>query len=148
MNKDSTLDIATDFVAEFEGFSSTPYNDVVGVKTFGYGSLLKYYPDQVFPISEEDAKGLLKLGLVACYNCVNSAVTVSLTDNQAAALCSFVYNLGCGAFKGSTLLKLINGGSVDKTVALQFPRWDKADGEVSAGLLRRRNAEAELYLKG
>lgn len=146
MNNYNVLNIATDFVAGFEGFSPTVYKDSGGVETFGYGSLLKYYPDQVFPISEEDAKAILKVDLSHALKCITDNVTCDINDNQAAALCSFVYNLGCGAFKGSTLLKLLNAGSIDVTVANEFPRWDKAAGEVSAGLFRRRTTEAKLFL--
>lgn len=68
------------------------------------------------------------------------------TDNQFAALVSFAYNVGEGALKTSTLLKLHNEGDYAGAAA-QFARWNKAAGRVLKGLTRRRAAEAELYRK-
>lgn len=68
------------------------------------------------------------------------------TDNQFAALVSFAYNVGAGALKTSTLLRLHNEGDYAGAAA-QFARWNKAAGQVLKGLTRRRAAEAELYRK-
>jgi len=72
---------------------------------------------------------------------VNGAVKVPLAQNQFDALVS-----GEGAFKGSTLLKKLNAtdyiGAAD-----QFPQWNKGGGKVMKGLVRRRAAERELFLK-
>jgi GH24 family phage-related lysozyme (muramidase) len=59
-------------------------------------------------------------------------------------LISFVFNVGCGAFRGSTMLKLLNAGQID-SAAGQFKRWNKADGKVVTGLTRRRHAEEKLF---
>ncbi|KQD16250.1 lysozyme [Acinetobacter baumannii] len=69
-----------------------------------------------------------------------------LTQNQFDALVSLAYNIGSGAFKGSTLLKLLNKGDY-KGAADQFLVWNKAGGKVMKGLVRRREAERALFLK-
>ena len=72
-------------------------------------------------------------------------MTVPLTQNQFDALVSLTYNIGSGAFNNSTLLKLNKGdyqGAAD-----QFLVWNKADGKVMKGLVRRREAERALFLK-
>ena len=71
-------------------------------------------------------------------------VFVPLTQNQFDALCSFIYNVGCKAFCGSTLLRLLNEEHYDAAMQ-QFKRWDKAAGKVMAGLANRRKHEAELF---
>lgn len=78
---------------------------------------------------------------------VQSLVKVPLTNNQLCALISFIFNIGVGAFKKSTLLLLLNGGDY-KSVPSQLKRWDKAKGKVLSGLVKRRAAEAELWNKG
>src|SRR6185436_17343167 len=68
---------------------------------------------------------------------VRKHVRVPLTDYQFDALVSFTYNVGEGALAKSTLLKHVNAGIFD-LAALEFKRWNKANGKVLAGLTRRR----------
>lgn len=137
---------ATDFVAQFEGFSPIVYKDIRNTDTFGYGSLVKYYPNQTFPISEADAKNILKLDLIRCLSCVTENVTRDINENQVVALIDFVYNLGCGALISSTLLLMLNSNAPFDHLSNQFLRWNKAGGNEIAGLTKRRIAERELFL--
>ncbi len=138
-----------DIVKKFEGFRFKPYSDVVGVPTIGYGST--FYADGTRvtlkdpPISEADAEYLTKLVLNKVATRVDKLVKVSLSTNQFSALVSFTYNLGVGAFSKSTLLKVINREELDKAPE-QLMRWTKAGGKVLKGLVRRRQAEADLWL--
>lgn len=94
--------------------------------------------------TQEEADAWLLDDLEEAEECVNRNVEVVLTDNEYSALVSLVYNIGCGAFKGSTLLKLVNESHFD-AASLQFRRWDKQKGRVLAGLTRRRLAEERLF---
>lgn len=76
---------------------------------------------------------------------LKSSVRASLTPNQWAALTSFAYNVGLSACLGSTLVRLVNEGELDKA-ADQFLLWDKSKGQVIQGLLNRRKAERTLFL--
>lgn len=76
--------------------------------------------------------------------CVGKAVTSVLTQNEFDALVSLCFNIGCGAFGKSTLVKLLNAGDYDAS-AREFRRWDKQRGTVLAGLTRRRAAEEKLF---
>ena len=76
--------------------------------------------------------------------CIAKYVTVPLMQNEFDALVSFVFNVGCGAFAGSTMLKLLNAGDYD-AAALQFRRWNKQARTVLAGLTRRRTDEERLF---
>lgn len=71
-------------------------------------------------------------------SCVSRAVKRRLSDNQFAALVSFTFNLGCGAFQSSTLLKKVNASANSSQVCAQLARWNKAGGRVLLGLTRRR----------
>jgi lysozyme len=79
---------------------------------------------------------------------VKRLVNVPLTQGQYDALVSFVFNLGGGAFKSSTLLKRLNSGNYDDCPE-QIMRWNKArvDGKLQPlrGLTRRRAAEAAVF---
>ena len=62
------------------------------------------------------------------------------------ALVDFIFNLGAGNFRSSTMLKLLNAGNYH-AAAGEFEKWDRCGGVELAGLLRRRQAEeAEFYL--
>ena len=79
---------------------------------------------------------------------VKKSVNVPLTQSQYDALTSFVFNLGGGAFRKSTLLSKLNKGLYDDCPE-QIMRWNKAkvDGKLIPlrGLTRRRTAEAAIF---
>lgn len=79
--------------------------------------------------------------------CLERLVKAPVTQGQAVALGDFVFNAGCGAFGGSTLLKKLNAGDC-KGAAAEFGRWVKSNGKTLPGLVKRREAEARLFLEG
>ena len=72
-------------------------------------------------------------------------ITARVNDNQFGALLSFAYNAGVGAFRNSTLRRLVNTNRDSNLIRLEFAKWNRAGGQVLAGLTRRRTAEADLY---
>lgn len=66
------------------------------------------------------------------------------TQGQFDAMVSLAYNIGLGALKESTLLRLHKEGDYAGAQG-QFGKWVKAGGKTMAGLVRRRMAEANLY---
>jgi len=131
-----------DLVKQFEGCKLDSYQDVVGVWTIGYGHIEGVTEGQT--ISQQEADLMLMSDLHDKAEKVDRLVTAGVTQNQFDALVSFAYNLGIGNLESSTLLKMINAGTAD-AAGDQFLRWDKAGGVEIAGLLRRRQAEMELY---
>jgi lysozyme len=131
---------------QFEGCRLTAYQDQVGVWTIGYGHTgLDVKPG--LTITRDQAQILLTRDIECAATCVNTAVTVALTQQEFDALVDFVFNLGAGAFKGSTMLRCLNAGDFSGA-ADQFERWARAGGVVVAGLLRRRQAEEALFNAG
>ncbi len=131
-------------IQEFEGLATEAYDDVGGKATIGYGHLIKR--GETFPkrISEAEATALLCTDLEVAEACIEGLVEVELSQNQFDALCSWVFNLGCTALAGSTLLKLLNKAEYIRA-AEQFPRWCKCGQNDVPGLLRRRLAEQLLF---
>jgi lysozyme len=74
-----------------------------------------------------------------------------VTQSQFDAMLCLAYNIGYGAFAGSTLLKKVNGGDI-AGAADEFLRWDKATNQKTgkkeplAGLTKRRTRERRLFL--
>ncbi len=139
------IEKAVALIKQFEGFSPVVYLDNGGVPTIGYGSTNGVTTDSP-PISEEEATIMLEHDLRFAINAINRLVIRPLNDNQFAALCSFIYNVGVHAFEGSTMLKLLNNAQYD-LCADQFLRWNRAGGKVIQGLTTRREAERALFME-
>lgn len=78
---------------------------------------------------------------------VRAVVKIPLTKDEFIALCDLAFNIGNGNFNTSTLLRLLNAGDIDGAIA-QFAVWNKAGGQVLAGLVKRRDAERALFQLG
>lgn len=145
------LELATNLIAGFEGFRSHAYKDQAGYLTIGYGH--KIVPGDGFDansvITESDARELLRQDdVVSAYNCVQAECSgIALSAQQTAALTSLCYNIGCGAFGSSTLVKLLRQGDYDGA-ANEFSRWVYAKGVQLPGLVARRDQEASVFLEG
>ena len=140
-----------EMIKTFEGFRAAPYKCSAGVPTIGYGAT--FYPGGKkvtmtdAAITEEQAVELLANMLVSFEKYVDSYCVDTITQNQFDALVSFAYNLGPANLKSSTLLKKVNANPNDESIKLEFLKWVKAGGKTLKGLVRRREAEAELYFK-
>ncbi|WP_038995187.1 lysozyme [Pseudomonas putida] len=131
-------------IKSFEGLRLQSYQDVVGVWTIGYGTTRGIKPGM--SITKDQAERMLANDVQRFEAEVERLVKVPLTMNQCDALISFTYNLGSANLESSTLLRLLNRGNY-AGAAEQFTRWNKADGKVLAGLVRRREAERKLFLE-
>ncbi|GAB3550116.1 lysozyme [Spirosoma fluminis] len=137
-----------DFIKNEEGCRLKAYRDQVGVPTIGIGHT---GPDVVMGkvITYAEALRLLDEDLNRFEKVVNRAIEKPLTQNQFDALTSFVFNVGTGAFLGSTLLKVINNDPNSPAIRTQFMRWTK--GTVNGQkrdltvLVARRKREADFY---
>jgi len=141
--------LAASLIAGFETFSPKAYPDPPGQTSkysIGYGHQI--VPGDGFTtlstISEPDALALLNADLDVYAACVDNAVTVPLGPEETAALYSFTYNEGCGAFQNSTLLRLLNAEDYSGADA-EFAQWNIANGNILPALVSRRAKEAAVF---
>jgi len=132
-----------ELIKHFEGCELEAYKCPAGVWTIGYGHIKGV--KEGMTITESQAEEMLKSELNEYEGYINNLVTAELNQNQFDAMVSWVYNLGGGNLKASTLLKVLNSGDYDGVPA-QMMRWNKAGGKVLEGLTRRRQAEADLFV--
>ncbi|MEG0205011.1 MAG: lysozyme [Citrobacter sp.] len=129
-----------------EGVRYQAYRDVVGVWTVCWGHtgkdiiLSKTY-------TKAECQALLDKDLNIVARQINPYINVPIPETTRGALYSFVYNVGAGNFKTSTLLYKINQGD-NKGACEQLRRWNKAGGVVWKGLVTRREIEREVCLWG
>ncbi|WEI20155.1 lysozyme [Acinetobacter proteolyticus] len=141
--------VGINVITSFEDLVLTAYDDGVGVWTIGIGTTV--YPNGIKvkkgdTCTLDQAKSYFAHDLKRFEASVNNLVKVPLSQNQFDALVSLTYNIGTGAFSGSTLLKLLNQKQY-REAAAQFTRWNKAGVKELRGLTRRREAERDLFLK-
>jgi GH24 family phage-related lysozyme (muramidase) len=135
-----------ELLKQFEGCRLTAYQDSVGVWTIGFGTTAGVKEGQT--ISQVKAEEYLRFDLAIFEKAVTESLKVPVNQNQFDALVSFTYNVGVSAFRSSTLLNLINEKTDKKVVAAEFSKWVKAGNQTLPGLVSRRKAESELFLKG
>lgn len=137
-------------IKQAEGLRLTAYKDPVGVLTIGYGHTSAAGAPEVKPgmkISQELAETILKTDLQKYEKAVDDAITVELTENEFSACVSLCYNIGPGNFAKSSVVRFINQGRM-ADAADAFLLWNRAGGKILPGLVKRRAAEAALFVKG
>ena len=131
------------FIREVEGFNREAYQDEGGVWTIGYGHTREVKEGDT--ISTHKANLYLNTDLIIFEIQLQKLLRVDLTDNQYLALLSFIYNIGATQFADSTVLKYVNEGKFE-LVPDELRKWNKVNNEVSLGLTRRREKEANLFM--
>jgi lysozyme len=136
-------------IQEFEGLRLSSYLCSAGVATIGYGATFYQDGSKVKlgqTITNTQANQLLKDHLKEFEGSVIGLLnTTKVNQNQFDALVSFCFNLGAANLAKSQLLRFIKANPNDPKIAAEFAKWNRAGGEVSRGLVRRRKKEAELY---
>lgn len=147
--KYSLSDNGMKLLEQFEGLRLEAYLDSARIATIGWGSI-KYPNGNKVKLGDKITKAQAKEyklhDLKEFENTVNTSVKVPLTQNQYDALVSLSYNIGSSAFKNSTLLKKLNSGDY-KGAAEQFLVWNKVNSKKVQGLVNRREAERNLFIK-
>lgn len=129
-----------------EGVRYSPYQDVVGVWTVCYGHTGK---DVMLgkTYTEAECRMLLNKDLNTVARQIDPYILKPIPETMRGALYSFVYNVGTGNFKTSTLLRKINQGD-QKGACDQLRRWTYAGGKQWKGLVTRREIEREVCMWG
>jgi lysozyme len=138
-----------DLIKSFEGFSETVYRCPADVPTIGYGSTWDHerkavtmdHPD----ITREQGEWFLRSEVQGIEKAVGRLITAELTQGMFDALVSFTYNLGSGNLQSSTLRMKLNRGNYEGA-ANEFWKWRRAGGKILKGLVRRREAERQMFI--
>lgn len=138
-------ELAADFIAGFEGLRLEAYTCPAGVLTIGYGHTEGVQPGQT--VTEEEARALLVEDIARTQRGLSRYVNAKVTEGQFIALTSLAFNVGVGyvSTKCPKLMRAVNAGDPE-TASHEFLDIVKAGGKVLPGLVRRRKAEAALFL--
>lgn len=143
-NLDDVLELLIPIIQEFEGCRLMAYKCPAGVWTCGWGETgpgIGPYTKWTQEIADSILRHTASLVLADLIDASPSLVDAS--TNRIAALADFVYNLGIGAYKKSSLKLRVDQGNW-ASAATEIKKWDKCKGEPLAGLTRRRAIEAEM----
>lgn len=137
-----TTDRGILLIKKSEGFRGTAYTCPGGVLTIGYGNTQGVTPGM--QVNEAQAETMLKRHLIGIETRLNS-LGLRINQNQFDALIDFIYNVGWGNFRKSTLLKYLRVNPNDAAIPNEFRKWRLAGGRPLPGLSRRREDEIALY---
>ena len=133
---------AYELIKQFEGLRLKAYLCPAGIWTIGYGHTSGVSPNSFITIQEADE--YLHRDVATIEMQLNK-LNLILRQCQWDAIISFVFNVGIGNFKASTLLAKIRINPDDNSIIDEFLRWVYANGKVMKGLQKRRLAEMKLY---
>ncbi len=155
ISNNPSLVLAKRYIRDFEGFAPRIYKCSAKKNTIGFGHAIKQ-GESFDEVSITQAEEILDTDTTEVYtnlfseNGVLFKVNNMLNTYQKAALVCFVFNVGIGAFKESTMRRLLIEREID-LAADQFDRWiwfTNANGKKvpSKGLKNRRVKEKTLFL--
>lgn len=133
-----------DLIKSFEGCHLEAYKCPAGVWTIGYGHTKGVY--QGMKITQSQAESFLREDCNRFENNVNSfASKYNWTQNEFDALVSFAFNIG----SINKLTGTPSGTRTKQEISDMIRAYNKdATGKVLAGLVRRRQAEYDLFNTG
>lgn len=154
------LQPAVALLHEFEGLRLQAYQCEGGAWTIGWGSTRIFNravrQGDTISRTQADAQFRVDVDGAAAHLFRLLPLVKTWPANRIAALVSFTYNIGPGdasakppvpGLETSTLRRrLLAGEDPVQVVSQELPRWNKAKGNVSDGLVRRRKAEVELFV--
>jgi GH24 family phage-related lysozyme (muramidase) len=135
---------AINLIKKFESCRLKAYQDSAGVWTIGWGTT----GDGIqfgLTITQKTADYMLLAHVLEVGLDLTDLFGNKLKQDEFDALTCFVYNIGIGAFKKSTMYKLLKEGKKFQA-SHEFSKWVYAGGEKLNGLVKRREAERKLFL--
>ncbi len=132
-------------IKRFEGFSPVSYRCAAGFMTIGYGHEILSGETIREPISEEEALTILAQDVMIAERSVCRLITVPLEHWQYDALVRWTFNLGGRRLQISTMRKRVNEER-HPLVPGEMKRWVYVGTTRLSGLIKRRNAEATMYM--
>lgn len=138
---------ATVLLVALEGYVGKPYKDVADVLTDCFGNTKQVSLGKIRTL--EECKALLNDEAYRIASFIDKDLP-SISTNQLAALTSFTYNVGDGAYRMSTLRRYFKAGEYTQG-CYEMQKWvyitKNNQKVVSPGLKNRREKEIALCLK-
>jgi lysozyme len=134
-------------IGAWEGVKTTAYRDIVGIPTVCFGETRGVKMGDKYTMAEckemlGDAVIEFEMGMRKCLKAPDS-----LPPKVYTAFLSTSYNIGVGAFCGSSMARKANSGDL-KGACDSILLWNKAGGRVVKGLVNRRKEENQICLSG
>ena len=138
--------LAFEKIKSFEGCRLRAYQDAAGVWTIGYGHTRDVRRGDL--ITQFTAEEYLRMDIAECVAQIET-LGLELSLPQLDALVSFVFNLGIGRLRRSTLLRYIREGRSADAIKKQFRAWVYAGKPPKKlkGLVTRRDWEANRFFE-
>lgn len=145
------LSLTPSLVEKIEGVEYKPYKDIAGVWTVCAGIT---GPDVILgkTYTKRECDALLYKHIDIAKREVDKRIKVDVPDHFRAAMYSFTFNVGTGAYRNSTMLRLTNQGKLLEAcnqlwswTYFKNPKTGKK--ERSKGLKNRRAFEYEYCVK-
>lgn len=141
------------FIENAEGLRLSAYHCAAGKLTIGFGH--KILPEEIqfytriHPVlTVAEAVALFEKDQQRFTNALNDTLKIAeckLNQNQFDALVAFIFNIGIGAWKGSSACRDIESGKL-LLIPNEMKRWVHDDhGAVIDGLVHRRANEIALF---
>lgn len=139
----TTSNKGKDLIKQFEGLRLDAYRCPAGIPTIGWGHTKGVKMGQHITIAQ--AEEMLVEDIAPIERILNG-MKINFQQEQFDALVSWIFNLGGGAFRGSTMHQRILEDANDEEITDQMVKWVYSGREMLTGLMRRRVEEANLFL--
>ena len=142
----SALEILIKLIKDSEGCKLKAYKCPAGIWTIGYGQTKGVKEGMVWTQQQAD-EDIIKTTLQAFNEAIKaSPILATANMEKQAAIADFVYNLGITNYNKSTLkLRVDKGNWV--SASTEIKKWNKSNGTILNGLVKRRQLEADLLIK-
>lgn len=139
----TTSNKGKDLIKQFEGLRLDAYLCPARVPTIGWGHTKDVKMGQ--HITQSMAEDFLVEDIAPIERLLNG-LKVNFRQEQFDALVSWIFNIGAGDFKRSTMYRLILENAKDEEITDQLVKWIYSGKQKLPGLMKRRVAEANLFI--
>ena len=131
------------FIKGWESLKLKAYKCSSGRWTISWG--VTHNVSEGDQISEKEAEQMFLKALAPFEAGITAMVKVPLSQHEFTALVSLAYNVGLNSVATSRLIKKLNMGDREGAAEEFSIGWDTSNGERVLGLIRRREAERNLF---
>lgn len=143
----AALAAAIALIGTWEGVRTVAYRDIVGVPTVCFGETRGVKMGDRYTM--EECRAMLGDGIVEFERGIRKCLKApdAVPETVYVSFLSVAYNIGQGAFCGSSMARKANAGDY-RGACDALLAWNKAGGRVVQGLVNRRQDERRICLSG